>query len=185
MSYTRREALARGDILYTKGRPCKKGHPVRRRAINGECLACVNQHNIKKYKDNPNRVKLLIRERKKFLSENTHDPDITPQVVRRMLTRIRARAKKKGAFFDLKISDFPTLPTHCPVLGMPLVYLGCDKDEQQYASFDRVDNSLGYTISNIRIISNRANSIKSDASASELRAVLRYVENEGATNDKK
>jgi hypothetical protein len=36
--------------------------------------------------------------------------------------------------------------------------------------------SLGYVPGNIRVISMRANRIKTDATADELRAVLRYME---------
>ena len=45
-----------------------------------------------------------------------------------------------------------------------------------YRARDRVVPALGYVPSNIRVISFRANRIKSDASAAELRAVLEYVE---------
>jgi hypothetical protein len=41
---------------------------------------------------------------------------------------------------------------------------------------DRIDNSKGYTPSNIQVISWRANRIKADASADELRRVLAYME---------
>jgi hypothetical protein len=44
------------------------------------------------------------------------------------------------------------------------------------ASVDRFDNSKGYTRENVRVISNRANLLKKDADAGELRAVLTYME---------
>ena len=136
-------------------------------------------------KENPGEAATRVKQLKKFLSDNAHDPANTPRVMKRMLTRIRARAKKKGTPFDLKASDFPTIPTHCPVLGIPLVYLGRKRDGiDQAASLDRVDNTLGYVLSNVKIISNRANTLKADASVSELRAVLHYVEQEGVTYDK-
>lgn len=42
-------------------------------------------------------------------------------------------------------------------------------------SLDRTDNRKGYVRGNVRVISFRANQIKNDASADELRALAEYV----------
>lgn len=47
-------------------------------------------------------------------------------------------------------------------------------------SIDRFDNSRGYTPDNIRVISLRANIIKSDATADEVEAVLNYMRGDTA-----
>jgi len=49
--------------------------------------------------------------------------------------------------FDLLESDFELpLPTHCPILGIPLTYAGNGKGRQTDASatVDKIDNDRGY-----------------------------------------
>lgn len=60
------------------------------------------------------------------------------------------------------------------VLNLGLLLDGSRRDRKP--SLDRVVPSLGYVKGNVRVISFRANRIKSDATADELRAVLSYTE---------
>lgn len=83
----------------------------------------------------------------------------------------RKRAKIKDIEFDLELSDI-IIPEYCPVLGIKLT--GEKRDFSP--SVDRFNNSKGYTKDNIRIISCKANRFKSDATAEELKAVVRYME---------
>ncbi len=76
------------------------------------------------------------------------------------------RALRKGIEFDLSVNDI-VIPEICPVFGTPM----------ESPSVDHFDNSKGYTKDNIRVISNRANLLKSDASLEELQAIVRYMEN--------
>lgn len=88
--------------------------------------------------------------------------------------RAKTRAKQFGLPFDL---DDRTLerPEFCPVLGLRLRYAErqgkCGPDSP---SIDRLRPALGYVKNNVRVISHRANTIKSDATVAELRAVLDY-----------
>lgn len=88
----------------------------------------------------------------------------------------RKRAIERGLPFRISPEDI-RIPDVCPVLGVPLVLVG-PRDNRP--SLDRIVPEKGYTLDNIRVISFRANRIKSDASLSELKAVMRYVE-EGST----
>lgn len=87
-----------------------------------------------------------------------------------LINRARSRAKHRGLPFDINPSDL-TIPKFCPV--MPWIELSLDENRWTSPSIDRIDSSRGYTPDNVRIISNRANTIKSNATAEELRAVLR------------
>lgn len=83
---------------------------------------------------------------------------------------------KKRAFasllpFNITPNDI-AIPDVCPVLGIPLD--GSTRDNKP--SLDKVVPALGYVNGNIRVISFRANRIKSDASPEELRKILSYVE---------
>lgn len=90
-------------------------------------------------------------------------------IERKMLDRTRARANSRGIPFDLVLEDI-VIPSHCPVLGTPLEYGSGDNSP----SIDRKNPALGYTKDNIKIISNRANMIKSNATSEELRKVYEY-----------
>jgi len=85
---------------------------------------------------------------------------------------VKKRAKKNGTFFDLEIQDIPTIPKYCPVLGIEIKANIKAGPIDSSPSLDRVNPKKGYTKDNIRIISNRANRIKSDATIKELELVL-------------
>lgn len=92
-----------------------------------------------------------------------------------LLKGIQHRAKKRGLDFNLTLSDIK-IPEYCPVLGIKITndYSGAHNSAP---SVDRIDNSRGYTTDNIRIISLKANRLKSDATISDVRALLAYMEN--------
>ena len=100
--------------------------------------------------------------------------------LRYALTHAKHRAKTKGLDFDVAVDDVD-LPELCPVFGTPLVYGQRRKRGELYASpnspsLDRHDNSRGYVRGNVRVISARANALKSDASLEELKDIVRYME---------
>lgn len=90
-----------------------------------------------------------------------------------MLTSIRQRAKKKGLDFDLVHEDI-IIPDTCPVLGIKL-HVSDGKSSPNSPSIDRFDSTGGYTKDNVRIISHRANTIKSDATIEEIEKILKYM----------
>lgn len=97
------------------------------------------------------------------------------------ISKLKARAKKKGIPFDLTEADIQ-LPKVCPVLGIPIVLGGGNKaiEKPGTPSVDRIINSKGYVKGNVRVISFRANRIKLDADPWELRAIADYMERERA-----
>jgi hypothetical protein len=98
----------------------------------------------------------------------------TPDGWRKAVIRgTRYRAKKKGIVFDLTADDL-IFPEFCPVLGVKLE--PGNGLSANSPSIDRVDNSKGYTKDNVRVISTRANSLKSDATLAEIQKLLAYME---------
>lgn len=96
----------------------------------------------------------------------------------------KTRAKKSGLEFTISIYDIE-VPLACPVLGLKLEKSTTGKRVDSSPSLDRIDNSKGYTKDNTRVISWRANKLKSDASIEELEAVLSYMkENDTRTSQK-
>jgi hypothetical protein len=66
------------------------------------------------------------------------------------------------------------MPEVCPVLGIPLV-VGDGSAKDNSPSIDRINPAGGYTKDNIRVISHRANTIKSNATIEEMEKVLAYI----------
>jgi hypothetical protein len=96
------------------------------------------------------------------------------------ISALRHKAKKLGMDFNIICEDILP-PTLCPVFGMPLRLLGGRDGFQALpnsASVDRVDNKLGYVKGNVRVISNRANLLKKDATVEELRKLADWIEQE-------
>ena len=73
------------------------------------------------------------------------------------------------------------MPTHCPVLGMELNYLGSvgsgGEKPPNTASIDRIIPSLGYVRGNVVVVSWRANSLKKDATLKEMEALYTFYKN--------
>jgi hypothetical protein len=89
----------------------------------------------------------------------------------KVLQSIKDRAKKKGIAFDLDLSDILEYSV-CPVFGYALERGdGCVKYNSP--SVDRINPTQGYTKNNIQILSNKANSMKQDATPEEL---LKFAE---------
>jgi hypothetical protein len=84
---------------------------------------------------------------------------------RRLLDKAKVRAKECKVPFTLVLDDI-VIPTHCPVLGIRLE-LGTRIVHDASPTIDRLKPELGYVPSNIAVISNRANMIKSVGSAEE------------------
>ena len=95
------------------------------------------------------------------------------------MLRSKSRAKKYGIPFNIDISDI-IIPHTCPVLGISLVSVR-ENGKRGYhpdsPSLDRIKPQLGYVKGNVRIISARANLLKSNASLDEMRLILADLEN--------
>ena len=95
-----------------------------------------------------------------------------------MLSAARSRAKKRSLPFNLTVDDFD-IPAVCPALGTEIIL---DGDPDRAPSLDRMVPLMGYVRGNVVVISNRANRIKNDASAHELRQLADFVENHITTD---
>lgn len=100
----------------------------------------------------------------------THGKSKTVQYT--MFYDARKRAIALSLPFDIEPEDI-VVPDVCPVLDIPMAQ-GAGRENTP--SLDRIIPSLGYVKSNIRVISFRANRLKSDASIDEMRRVIAYME---------
>jgi len=97
-----------------------------------------------------------------------------------MLYSARERAKDRGLDFSITLDDI-VIPERCPVLGMLLRH-GLKDGRNNSPSLDRLDPKKGYTRSNVRVISYRANTIKTNASLDELERVAAWLRRETVCN---
>jgi hypothetical protein len=89
------------------------------------------------------------------------------------LDSLKYYAKKRGHEWKLNPDEL-TIPSVCPVLGMPLER-GSVRYQDNSISLDRKDNSKGYTPDNVSVISSRANRLKGDAKFWEVCALAKYM----------
>ena len=94
--------------------------------------------------------------------------------LQRLVHAARKRAKGKGVEFGLDWQRIE-IPEACPLLGIPLSFGGGYAERDSSPSLDRIDPNRGYTHDNVWIISNRANTIKNNATLSELKMLVRNL----------
>jgi predicted Zn-ribbon and HTH transcriptional regulator len=118
---------------------------------------------------NPDKVRAIVRASKikhKDRRATARKIARASHPAREMYTAAKARAKKYGYEFSIKVEDV-VVPTHCPVLGVKLE-LGDGTVSGASPSLDRIDNSRGYTPDNVQVISTKANVMKNSANVADL-----------------
>lgn len=91
-----------------------------------------------------------------------------------LLRQARTRAKKFGLEFNIELSDI-SIPSTCPVLGIPIFRDSTQQTKSHSPSIDRIDNSRGYVKGNVAVISFRANTLKSDGTTEDFEKILTYM----------
>jgi hypothetical protein len=87
----------------------------------------------------------------------------------------RTRSRQNGAEFTITKEDI-IIPKLCPILGTTLSK--GDGYLPSAMSLDRVDNDKGYVPGNVRVISRKANMLKSSLTIDILEKLLMYIKNE-------
>jgi hypothetical protein len=95
------------------------------------------------------------------------------QAMREKFRAKKANANRTGVEFTIPFGEL-TFPTHCPVLGIEIDYFSEGRQENS-PSFDRFDPSKGYVSGNVAVVSWRANRIKNDGTAEELRKIADWM----------
>lgn len=109
----------------------------------------------------------LVHHCSRSCQNTTHGLGGTPR--HKIWEGAKKRAKENGMIFSLTIHDIPEIPSHCPVLGIEIRANTKAGPLDSSPSIDRIIASRGYVAGNIRIISNRANRLRSDATSLELK----------------
>ncbi len=140
------------------------------------CSDCYNHHNSINKGLDPNYFRKLQQEVnpefKEYLNKEKRENSRKNHVTT-MLANAKKRATKKGLEFTLTKKDI-IIPDLCPILGVPFE-IGTKENYDYTPTIDRVNNDLGYTLDNIQIISNKANSMKNSASFEMLHKFADYI----------
>lgn len=164
---------------------CKKSKnetefSIRRASTDGlsyKCKGCTKKYNKTYHTDNRER---LLDKSKRWIKNNyerhrlNQREYIKQNPKRRILDGIRSNAKRRKIEFSLTIHDI-YIPEKCPLLGIKIFRTGlksCDNSP----SVDRIDSKKGYVRGNIKVISNKANRIKSNATAEELKLIASNID---------
>lgn len=67
------------------------------------------------------------------------------------------------------------IPERCPVLGLKLDFLAPSRSDS-LPTIDRIDSTKSYVLGNIAVISWRANSIKRNYTAEDLRKIANWMD---------
>lgn len=92
-----------------------------------------------------------------------------------LISDAKRRAKEKNRKFSITKADI-FLPRTCPILGLFLKPSKTGKVAPNSSSIDRIDSTGGYVRENVRVISHKANTIKSNATPDDLYCV--YVDSQ-------
>lgn len=95
---------------------------------------------------------------------------------KRMWASAKRRAQETGRAFNITIEDV-VIPDFCPVLGLKLEPTPRGAGVRDCApSIDRIDSRRGYERGNVTVISWRANRMKRDFTAADLRKLCDWLE---------
>ena len=147
-----------------KGRRCK----VCRKAYNAQYrkahIVTAAERMSKWRSDNKDHLRAYHKER-------SARPHVQP---RTLLFNARRRASKLGIPFSINLDDV-TIPKVCPVFGVALSRNKVRGQHPWSPTLDRIVPALGYVPGNVRVISWKANRLKSDATPDELYLVAEYA----------
>ena len=118
-----------------------------------------SQKAIQWVKDNPERRRII---EKRYREK---DP------IRYLLHSTKYNAKAKGFEWSLSRKDI-IIPDRCPVFNTPFQY-----NTWFSMSVDRIDSTKGYISGNVQVISRLANSMKRDATNTQLKQFAKWILN--------
>ena len=187
LSESRDAAIKAKEKIYISSRPCPRGHefPTVRITASGGCRECGRERSRDAYRSgsvkvSPNREAVLKKwnhsVKGKTAKQKWREKDPRRAWIVGVFGGAKARSLSKSLPFNIT-KDFleSIIPDKCPVFGTVLKFSQGYRSDGSSASLDRMIPSLGYTIGNVRIISRRANTIKSDASVEEIEAIAAWM----------
>ncbi len=147
------------------------------RTKNGRANACKNcmkeYKSVWYYKNGGQNYEHTYGQRysKEKVARASEWKRINPE--RRLWQGAKRRAMEKGIEFNIPWTEV-VIPELCPILNIPIqMENNCVKEGSP--SIDRIDNSKGYVVGNVRVISHRANALKSNLSLEQAERLVEYM----------
>jgi hypothetical protein len=112
------------------------------------------------------RIERAVETNKKRFDPNA----ISKTTEYKILARAKSRAKKNNLPFNIELGDI-VIPEKCPLLGIKIQSTEV-RNSPNNPSLDKIIPEKGYIKGNVWIISNRANTLKNDASLQELELLV-------------
>ena len=147
---------------FHKNASCKDG-------VHTLCKTCNNLKATTWVKENLDKVVANKKARRKDVRKS-------------LLEAAQNRARTKSLPIDITIDDI-IVPDICPVLMIPLHKSITGKANPDSPSLDRIIPELGYVKGNIQVISNKANSMKNNATTEELIKFAKWILKVKETNE--
>jgi hypothetical protein len=147
------------SLAQKRGRPLPPGaHDAEKADQNIRCCTtCGSMKQKSEFNILSKASNQLTRECKQCRSERWKKLEPEDRI-NQMLSMARHRAKKMKIPFNLKPSDIK-IPALCPVLGIPIQFSDL-QNRHNSPSLDRIIPELGYTPSNVIVVSWLANDIR-------------------------
>lgn len=167
--------------MYSKNKALKYGYSNRCKECDKKVWSVYKENNkekinkeyVDRYHSDPE-----FRQHRLSIGKKVYDKRALEKPESFILQSAKSRAKARNLDFNLELSDI-IIPEFCPILGIKL-----ERGGQIFnsPSIDRIDPLKGYIKGNIRIISQRANTMKNDASIKEMQTfcenIIKYMNNE-------
>lgn len=189
MPTSRSEAISLGVKRYYTSKPCPSGHVTYRYTAGGGCAECQALRAKQRYdggwrQDTTSRNQINARwnASTKALAAKQRWRERNPKRAWcvHIRTGMRERAARKGVVFDITVAYLESItPEVCPVFGTPFSFINNGKLSYSSPSVDRLRPDQGYVRGNIRVISMKANSIKSAYTADDVARVAEWMRCEG------
>jgi hypothetical protein len=139
-----------------------------RDGLRAACKSC-SKETKDKYRNKPESKK---KEKEAAIAWRRSNP------TKFMLYCAKSRAKRDDVPFSIGYEDI-VVPDVCPILGIR-IFQNLDKGTHgpsaNSPSLDKIVPELGYVVGNIQVISNRANTMKQDASLDEIIALGKWAQ---------
>lgn len=98
--------------------------------------------------------------------------------IKKLLSCVKSRVKKENIPFDLDHGWInQNLPKICPIFKTEIILGNNLENRNNSPSIDKIVPNIGYIKSNCRIISYKANLLKSDGTAEEHEKIANYIKN--------
>ena len=135
------------------------------------CKKCRHEVYLEQKKRNLETAKKYYDDNKKTILEklkHKRENNLEKELIR----SAKRRAKNKNLEFNIDDSDV-IIPERCPVLGIKLEK-GNGKVHKNSPTIDRINPNKGYVKGNVIVVSQRANTIKTNATIEEIFKVYEF-----------